>query len=457
MQQRLSNSKGIFLLWLNWVMGFGMITLLIVLSLWVRPIYMPFIAYGLQFVCFLLIRRNREKQLPVCYLFPFLVSRIMFWTGTVMLIINLLYSRWLVTTVFNPETINPDIPFITALIVSPITFLISLWFYTHRQTISFCRDCRMRAGTTAERGFLGMIFTREGRYQMFITMCISFVITVTAWLYYGLTYVNTSLSLPDRFVFFWSEVMLWIASAIYLALRYIGIIGYYCQDLEGSAKRHGQSTQMRYIMIADNYIGIKRPETSADSLVPDKITFDTPVSTYLPWKKQVSLSEASHTFYNLTDLDNVNIRFMYSNISGNADCNIFHYLVFLTPEEQEQFNASHPDCEWMSFRDVVKLLNDHELNPLMSAEIVRLYTISMAWKTYHRNGKRRYRIKHYRPTFRVMDVKKWGVDYNDPAWLYVADNNQDVPFYNLRRLWRKYINGVGNLIEEIDQKKAAER
>lgn len=457
MQQRLNNSKGIFLLWLNWVMGCGMIVLLIVLSLWVRPLYMPFIAFGLQFICFLLIRRNREKQLPICYLFPFMISRILFWTGVVMLIINLLYSRWLVNTVFNPETINPEIPFITALIVSPITFLISLWFYSHRQKVSFCRDCRMRSGSTAERGFLGMIFTREGRYQVFIMMCISLAITVVSWLYYGLTYVNSSLSLPDRFVFFWSEVMILVASAIYLALRYIGIIGYYCQNLEGSSGRHGRSTQMRYIMISDNSIGIKRPETSADSLVPDKITFDTPVSTYLPWKEHVSLNEASHTFYNLTDLDNVNIRFMYSNISGNADCNIFHYLVFLTPEEQAKFEASHPDCEWMSFHDVVELLNSHKLNPLMSAEIVRLYTISMAWKTYHRNGKRRYKIKHYRPTFRVTDIKKWGVDYNDPAWLYVADNNQDVPFYNLRRLWRKYVNGVGNLIEEIDQKKTAEK
>ncbi len=95
------------------------------------------------------------------------------------------------------------------------------------------------------------------------------------------------------------------------------------------------------------------------------------------------------------------------------------------------------------------MINAKQLNPLMSAETLKLYTVAMAWKTYDHNGRRRYRIKHYRPTFHIEDVKSWDVNYNDPTWLYVADNNQDTPFYHLRRIWRKYINGVGNYIEEL--------
>lgn len=50
MQRQLDNGKGIFLLWLNWVLGLGILTLMIVMSLWIKPLYMPFVAYGLQFI-----------------------------------------------------------------------------------------------------------------------------------------------------------------------------------------------------------------------------------------------------------------------------------------------------------------------------------------------------------------------------------------------------------------------
>jgi len=426
-----------------------MITLLIILSLWVRPVYMPFVAYGLQLIIFILIRRNRLQRLPVCYLFPFITSRILFWSGNVMLIINLLHSRWLSHLVFDPSTVNPDIPFITTLIVAPIAAMICLWAHTHGQRISFCRDCRMRVGTSAERGFLGMLYSRENRYQILVFLIISIAVSVVSWIYYGITYINTSLNRPDRFVFFWGECLVWFAAALYFGMRYLGIWGYYCQDVEGSATRHGRSTRLRYLIIADDLIALRPPQEGADMLLPDSFYFDTPVSITDSRHENISLMEARQTFADLSKIDNADIRFFYSNTRGNADCNIFHFFAFLSPEQKDTLSAEHPDCQWVSLRKLVNLLNDKHLNPLMSAEITRLYTMAMAWKTYNRQGKRRYKIKNYRPTFHVKDIKNWDLDYNDATWLYIADNNQDVPFYHLRRLWRKYINGVGNYIEEL--------
>lgn len=450
-QQRLENGKGIFRLWFNWLLGSAALTLLILLSLWVRPLYMPFVAFGLQLCLFTLIRRNRALRLPQCYLFPFIVSRVLFWSGTVMLVINLLYSRWLVDKVFDLDTVNPDIPFICILIVAPITTAICFWAFTHRGLMSFCRDCKLRVGTTAERGFLGMIYHRESRYQTLVSLVMSAVVTVVTWGYYALTYVNTSLSVPDRFVFFWAETLAWLTVAIYFGMRYLGIWGYYRQNIEGSTQRHGRSTQLRYIMVADNLVALRQPQTNADSLISSgSFYFDTPESAYIRRHESVDLADARHYFYNLTDIDPANLRFFYANTAGNADCNIFHYLVFVTPEEKERFDQNNPDCLWVTFRDLVDMLNDNKLNPLLSAEIVRLYTVTMAWKTYDRNGRRRYKIKHYKPTFHLDDLPNHDVDYNDVTWLYVADNNQDTPFYRLRRLWRKYISGVGNYLEEIE-------
>lgn len=61
----------------------------------------------------------------------------------------------------------------------------------------------------------------------------------------------------------------------------------------------------------------------------------------------------------------------------------------------------------------------------------------MAWKTYDREGKRLYPIKHYRPTFHIGDLREWNVDYDDASWFDIAHNNEDRPFFRLRKLWRR--------------------
>ncbi len=33
------------------------------------------------------------------------------------------------------------------------------------------------------------------------------------------------------------------------------------------------------------------------------------------------------------------------------------------------------------------------------------------------------------------------VDYNDPEWLLVAKNNEDRPFFKLKKFFRKYFKG----------------
>jgi hypothetical protein len=79
---------------------------------------------------------------------------------------------------------------------------------------------------------------------------------------------------------------------------------------------------------------------------------------------------------------------------------------------------------------------------MLASEIKRIYTITMAWKTYTRDGKRLYSIKNYVPTFRLKDLKNWDVDYNDITWINIADNNEDKRFFVLKKLWRKYFSGT---------------
>lgn len=107
-------------------------------------------------------------------------------------------------------------------------------------------------------------------------------------------------------------------------------------------------------------------------------------------------------------------------------------------KSKEVLDESILQGKWYSLSQLQRLLHNHELSPLLAAEIHRLYTVTMAWKTYDAEGKRLYKVKNYRPMFRLNGICEWDVDFNNPLWLQVASFNQDKPFYNLRRLWRKY-------------------
>lgn len=451
MQQRLETGKIIFRLWLNWAWSSGMLSFLILLSLWLPALYMPFAAFGLQFVTFMLIRQNRARRVPVCYIFPFIVSRVLFWTGVVMVIINLLYSHHLVRFVFDPSEINPAIPFLPVLIIAPLSVIVSWWALRNQRKLSFCRDCRMRSGTAAERGFLGVIFSRESRYQINVSLILWAIILVITWTYYFLWYNNESISRHDMYVCFLLEALIWLAMTIYLIMRYIGIWEYYRQNVEGSAERRGRSTLIRFIIVYDKYICVVPPAAGADAPELGKMFYDTPESVYYNPHDNVSLAQARDYFYNLTNIPGMKIRSFYSNRTGNDECNIFHFFAFPTEEQKMAIDRLFPSCEWLTFNDIARLVNEHKLFPLMSAEMTRLYDMVMAWKTFDSNGLRRFKIKNYRPTFHIEGLPDWDIDFNDPTWLYVADNNEDTNFYHFRRFWRKYINGVGNYVEELKE------
>lgn len=368
----------------------------------------------------------------------------MFWSGIVMLIINGLYSRWLVTHVFDIENINHDIPFITQLIVGPVTVAVLLWSVIKKQNLSFCRDCKMQHGSPAERGFLGILFTQESQFQARLFLGISIFCTIVSWAYYLFFYVNEYFSLLDKYIFIWCPCLLFIAALIYTAARYISIWRYYERNAESSYVHPGRHTLIRYLMVYDNYIGLHLPDRNKEYLNPADIKADTPVSLITKFKQNVPVPEARSYFEQLTRIPDAEIRFLYTNITGNTDCNIFHFIVFLNQEQKETYTHSHDDIKWFTMYETGRMINKKETNSLLSAEIVRIHTIAMAWKTYRPDGKRRYNIKYYTPTFHLRDLHKWDIDFNDSKWLYVADNNEDVPFFRIRRFWRKYINGIGD-------------
>ncbi len=111
-----------------------------------------------------------------------------------------------------------------------------------------------------------------------------------------------------------------------------------------------------------------------------------------------------------------------------------HYAAFVKAED---YPAVKDHGTWFTLDQLDRMIKTARLSAELTDEIYRIFTITMAWKTYDTEGRRLYPIKHYRPTFRLRDLKSWTVDYNDVSWFAIANNNQDRPFFRTRRFWHK--------------------
>lgn len=434
-----SNIKGIYLLWLNWAMVTGAFSLLVILSLWLSPVLVTLAAFAMQTGFYFLVRTNARRKVPVCYLLPHLASTILFITGVITLLVNFLYSRWMIYRVFDMATINVEIPFITVLIISPVTLVVTASAAWRGTSLGFCQECMARYGTPGERGFLGNLFSQEGKYQVRLLRNLAALLTLASWIYYVIEYVNVNINSPDRFMFFWAPMAVFIFSIIYMAMRYGGLWNYYSQNMTLMSGAMNRSTLLRYLIFWDNYLCVLPPQDNPDTAMQiGHPRYDTPGTLRIPFRERMPEHEANEYFCTMTKMRDVNMRFMYDNLLGNTECNVFHYLVFLDDEQKEILLSNHPSYQFISLGEIDNLLNSGQFNTMLSAEIVRLHTVAMAWKTYDNEGRRLYRIKHYVPTFRLRDVKKWDVDYADPRWFRISRINEDKPFFRLRRWWNRF-------------------
>lgn len=454
-RQRHNNASGIFALWQGWAVTIGSFMLLILGSLFIPKVWLPVVAFGLQVALFAATRQNRLGTSPSCYLLPFLASRVMFWSGIIMLIINLCYRYGLISYFSEPSYVNNDIPFITVLIVTPVATVVALWAMIRGKRITHCADCAMRHGTAAERGFLGVLFAQEGPYQVKSLLVFSAFLSIASWIYYIFFYINTDLNRPDHFFFVWLPLIYTLATYIFMAVRYAGVWSYYCHNVEFNCHNEFRATRLRFIIVCGDSMLLKEmDEADGHGIVHGKL--DTPVSLYVHYQKSMSDYQARQYFEANSGLRDFDLRFMYSGETGNAETNFFHYIVTLN--DPAAINGTRISGKWYSLSTVENLINNRRVASLLSSEVMRLWVVTMAWKTYDTYGRRLYKIKNYVPTFRLRDIGKWDVDFNDPRWIHIYYNNQDKPFWRLRRFWRRYVNGMSNdILHEDDPENTSQQ
>lgn len=333
----------------------------------------------------------------------------------------------------KPQPRNSSIPYIAILIVAPMMALTSFWQRWCRSSFAAREQYRVKIGTYAERDFLEQLYIQESSLQLETLFGISTLVAVADWMYYFKYYINVNINSPDTFFFVVLPSLLLAMSWVYFLQRYRGMWVHYCHNEELDNKS-GFYTELRFLIVAGDHLYL----TDRDSGLP----VDTPARCRLPITGGFDDQSALSRFVAMTGVKPDKMRYAYTNENMLTLSNVLHYICFFDSEAQLcEINAGS-GCIY-SFDEVWRMVANGEVSPMLESELRRIYTVTLTWKTYSPNGSRLYAIRNYRPTFRLRDLHKWDVDYNDKNWLMVAAVNQDKPFWHLRRLWHRIFGNAG--------------
>lgn len=418
------SSATIRALWDNWAIAFGAISLVMLCSLFVSKLWLPFILLGIAIVGMSKLKaESGNKHITACRLILWAMVLIVFWSAIVMILINVLTAKWFFGGLAIVEPFNPQHPYISSLIVFPVALFVSLYMLIRGHDMEYCRNCRMRYGYYPGKGIVSTFFYHETRYQLRMLLWLSLLLSAVDWAYYYFFYINVNYNKPDKFYFIIMPIAVYVLSLVFMTIRYISM-----SDSLSVGSSSGQlrtmMTLIRYLVFADDVVWLS---------IDDDNLIDTPAQMVIPRSDDMTDKDGAAYFARISGIEKFDIKFVFSDAGFSNGANVYHYAIFLP----ERLDIGALKGKWCTLDDVDRLLKTGQLSPMLINEIARIYNVTMAWKTYDRDGRRLYPIKNYKPTFRLRDFRNWNVDYNDLHWLDVATNNEDKPFYRLRRFWRK--------------------
>lgn len=416
-------------MWRNWALAAGAVILPILCALVLRRMWIPFVCFAEIYALTLLGRSRLFEGIGRCTLTLRVAVRILAVAAVVMLGINILCTDFLIPKVIHLHLYNQEIPFITSLVIFPSAVVVCAVTLLTGTIDSRCRSCRRLNNFYAGDSIIGTVYFREAKYQVSMLLLVSLLLGAVEYWYYFARYINSDINAPDRFFFIYMPGVVYAVSLVVMIARYANMYTLYMAVDEARPER-ANTTRVRFLVFCENDLLLHMGENGL---------WDTPVETIVGHRRGMGDEEARFLFTELTSLTDFNLRYCYTSDDIAAGANTIHFAVFVGAEgsvrvgskEDRWFNPYMLDCGLQSGTIAGTLAN----------ELFRIHTITMAWKTYDRHGRRLYPVKHYRPTFRFSDMPDWDVDYDDTSWFSVAYNNEDRSFFRLRALWNR-VTGI---------------
>lgn len=417
-------------MWTNWAISVGalstpILAALILPKLWIAPVCVV-----AAYILISLRRAHWSSPISTASLIRGVTVRSLLITALAMFVIAVLCTDYLVPTVIHLDLYNHQIPFITCLILFPVTAVMCcLTLYTGLGT-SASRRSLSSDGLYVGDSSAATMYYRECRYQVNVLLGLSILLAIIEYWYYFARYINTDMSRPDRFFFNYIPLAIYLISLIFMAGRYASLESA-LQALEDSMPGLKEGTAVRFLILHGNEVLLRRSEEG---------TWDTPAQCVIERTRRITDDYARRLLDGQQSLPPYTLRYLYTGEGFAEGVNVIHYAAIL-PEDTEISNTGQGenDSWWGAYMLDIGLTTG-TLAPALAAELYRIHTITMAWKTYDHEGKRLYPIRHYRPTFRLADLNRWTVDYDDSSWFDVATYNEDRRFWRLRRAWLKAVS-----------------
>ncbi len=421
-------------LWYEWMLGFGSVTLVVLASLVASPVFLSIlvagIAWGLNVAGNNLRMRLLHNEAIVSL--SLLTAKALYVAAALMMFISLLFQSDYVHWFEFSTQINPQIPYVAALIVFPLTLAVGLYgLYANRRALRRTIRDNTR-GLLIEEGFIGNYLHHQTMRNLKLMVWLSLFLSALDWAYYFVFYHNTDINAPDTFFYVAVPALMYVLSLVYV-WKYSSYVIANIQRESQMSVRRSQTVIMRFLVVNDDNLLLA---------VDDNELFDTPIESMERFFERVSTGDARKVFSRLSgcSVGEYEVRELFNNPTATQDARMYHYIVKMTSTlEQTGDKAEVGNIKgiWAPLADISEMQANHTAAPSLAAEIHRVYTIGMAWKTYHHDGRRRYPIKHYRPTFRLRDVIDMDVDFNDTLWFDVADCNEDCLAWRVKRVWRR--------------------
>lgn len=423
-QDRTAVDKVLRSMWKNWALSYGALTLPIIASLFLPPLWIPFICIIGARVLSTASAPSASLFVNSCTLIVRLTTRVLTISALIMFAIMLLCTDWIIPAVIKFSIYNVEIPFIICLIVYPVCTLVCIWWLYSGLSYSHCRKCQQRNGYYAGDSIVATLYYQEARHQARMLLLITIVVGGAEYWYYFFRYINSDFNTPDRFFFHYMPVVVYGLSLIMMWSRYQSLNMLYL-SVEDSHHSRRDRTILRFLILSNNDMLLHQRR---DGLL------DTPAEFIIGRTNSIGDHAARSYIADKFHISDFSLRYCYTN-DGFANGSIMiHYAVFVKESDRE--SLAEESSTWFDVHMLDLALAGKQLSPVLANELYRIHTITMAWKTYDHNGRRIYPIRHYRPTFRFSDMPSWDVDYDDQTWFDVAQNNEDSHFYRLRSLWK---------------------
>ncbi len=437
------NASQLFAFWKNLSIGMLVLTGTLFLS-WIFPSYFSPIV-GLIAAAFLytVLYNNRITSSSTCMVVPYAMFYCMISYSFLSIILNV-SDIWNVIKIPKELSFFND-PYMPALILDPVCFVTMLIFYLRRNRLSICIDCKISKGLSIERGKLGEILNIESRLQLINLIWVFAVLSGVVWIYYMIFYNHNALvNNRDWYIFLWLNIIAILLDETYFAARYYNIY----LDLKENGEiiteeELSDMTYLRFYVVCGNKVFINT--RVADAHRANQYVIDTPFVT----KRNVNgitTAEVHGIIQRLTGVRDGELRFFYGRKSLDvAKHRILRYFYFLDGDI-EDYKDMDIDGEWTDF-DFLKLVYNNQptdMSNILLTDISRMVTVVLTQKLFDERGYRKIKVKSYRPSFDLVEVRKGNYDFQDDRWIRIAMYNSDTRGFHVRRWWNRFFGSHKN-------------